>query len=114
MKCLSWARGTVSLSLLCCRWPGFSCPAELVLRGTGATIFSVVLGGEQGCPSLRKGVQILFKGVERRLTKYRQVGALSGQPSSHLASGTFYLPLLPPLNYLTGVEIVVGICWEGM
>lgn len=114
MKCLSWARGTVSLSLLCCRWPGFSCPAELGLGGTRATIFSAVLGGKQGCPSLRKEVQILFKGDERRLTKYRQVWALSAQPCSHLASGTFYLPLLPPLNYLIGVEIVVGICWEGM
>lgn len=111
MKCLSWARGTISLSLPRRRWPGFSCPAELGLGGTESTTFRAVLGGEQGCPSPRKGMQILFKKDERRLTKYGQVWALSAQPSPHPGSRHRFSTLTPtpPLNYLTGAEILVGI-----
>lgn len=90
-------------------WVQLPCGVGLV--GTESTTFRAVLGGEQGCPFPRKGMQILFKGDKRRLTKYEQVWALSAQPfPSPPASGTFYPPPLPPLNYLTGVEIIVGIC----
>lgn len=86
MKCLSWARGTISLSLPHWRWPGFSCPVELGLGATESTTFRAGLGGERGCPSPRKGMQILFKKDESRLTEYGQVWALSAQPSPHPGS----------------------------
>lgn len=51
------------------------------MGGTTSSTFRAVLGGEQGRPSPRKGMQILFKRDERRLRKYGQVWALSAQPS---------------------------------
>lgn len=70
---------------------------------------SGLLGGEQGRPPPRKGMQILFKRDERKLTECGQVWALSAQPSPRPVPDTFYLLLLPPLNYWTGAEIIAGM-----
>lgn len=90
-------------------WVQLPCGARL--GGTESATFRTMLGEEQGCPSLRKGMQILFKRDERKLTKYGQVWTLSAQPSPHPGSRhLFSTPTPPPLNYLTGTEIILEIC----
>lgn len=81
MKCSSWARGTVSLSLLCWRWPEFSFLVQLALGGTKSTIFRAVLGGE------KRNADFIQKGWKETNSRDKFGPFLLSLP----ALGTFYL-----------------------
>lgn len=92
-------------------------PCGAWLGGTEPATFRTVRWGA-GLPfSEKKNADFIQKGWKEANKVWANLGLLCPAFHSPWLQAPFiypHSPTPPPLNYLTGTEIILGICWEGM